>query len=75
MDDLKTFISRDRQAVRLIKGKWVMTIRAAEAPRWRDFYRRLWARGSKDPKQPGPYARFYAQSVEAMERVCKELEA
>lgn len=75
MADMKAFISRDRQQVRLVKGAWRMTIKASEAPKWRDFYRKLWARGSKDPKKPGPWARDHEQPVAVMDKVCKELEA
>lgn len=75
MADMKAFISRDRQQVRLVKGAWSMTIKASEAQKWRDFYRKLWARGSKDPKKPGPWAKDHEQPVAAMDKVCKELEA
>jgi len=73
MTEFRAFISRDRQSVRLVKGAWRMDIKASAAPGWLSFYRKLWARGSKDPKQPGPWAEFYEQPVREMERVCKEL--
>lgn len=71
--DFRAFISLDGSKVRMKTENWQHTVPASEAPKWRDFYRRMWARGSKKPDQPGPWAKHHEQPLLAMEEVCRKI--
>lgn len=70
-------ITLDRAAgvAELRKDRWFARIPISDLPRWRDLYRRLWARGSKTKNGPGPWARFYEDDLRAFERALTEQEA
>ena len=78
LDPLKAFPTRDKQHVVMVRGSWRQRISAADLPRWISLYRRLWSRTAKghgDSKTPGPWASFYAQPLEALESLLKQMEA
>lgn len=70
---MRAFLSRDRQTVLMTTGRWRQTVRADQAEKWRDLYRRLWGRGAKVPGQPGPYAEFYTQPCQVLDAICKQI--
>jgi hypothetical protein len=68
----KAVLSKDRARVIMVDGTRRHTISAADLPNWLRLYRELRDRKAKPPK-PGPYAKFYAPVVEALERVADQL--
>ena len=69
---LKAIPTRDRQRIILAAGAWRTTIAAADLPRWIALYTDL--RDRKAPidakgriTEPGPWYKFYAADVAAME--------
>lgn len=73
MTEMRAFLSRDRQTVLMTTGRWSQKIPAADAEKWRGFYRRLWGRGAKAAGQPGPYASFYEQPCRVLDALCKQI--
>lgn len=74
----KAIPTRDRQRIVLAAGAWRATIPAADLPRWISLYRRLRDRGARldakgNPIEPGPYARFYADSLAVLEATAARL--
>lgn len=65
--DMKAIPTKDQSAVILVKGRWRLRVPVAEYPTWVNLYRRL-----RD-REGGRFARFYIQSVEAMEAAAKAL--
>lgn len=58
--DGQTFTMRGRSG-------WCWTLPLARLPEQVAFYRRLWSRGASVKGQPGPWARFHAPAVSALE--------
>lgn len=65
--EMKAIPTIDQSAVVLIKGRWRARIAVADYPKWVNLYR-----GLRD-RDGGRFARFYIQSVEAMEAAAKAL--
>lgn len=65
-------IDRAAGVAEMRKDAWSQRIPIADLPRWRDLYRRLWSRGAKTKDGPGPWARFYADDLAALDRVIDE---
>jgi hypothetical protein len=53
--------------VRMAGGQWSLVVDRSEVPGWLAFHRRLWGRGARVPGEPGPWARFHAADVAALE--------
>lgn len=73
VSEFRAFLSRDRQTVLMTTGTWSQKVRAEEAGRWRDFYRRLWGRGAKAKGQPGPHAKHYERACQVLDAIVKEI--
>ena len=61
----------------MAKGGWSQAIQIGDLRSWLRFYRRLWSRKAKglaDEKTPGPWAGFYADDAQALERALLEAE-
>lgn len=77
LEPFKAFLTKDRVAVVMVRGSWRQRISAADLPRWISLYRRLWSRTAKghgDSKTPGLWASFYAQPIETLENLLKQME-
>jgi hypothetical protein len=61
-------LNRDQSKVIMMQGAWRAEFSTAELPRWIKMYR-----GLRDRKE-GRYARLYAPSVAALERVASKLQ-
>ena len=74
MSDVVPFavLSSDGESFRLSAGVWSGTYRIGQLDDQLAFYRRLRDRKSA-PGKPGQYARFYEQTVRALERLEKQV--
>lgn len=73
MSTFRAFLSRDKQTVLMMTDRRRMTVPAADVPRWRAFYWKLWGRGAKKPGEPGPYAKHYEQTCQVLDRIAAEI--
>ena len=53
--------------VSMAGGGWRMVVALAEVPGWLRFYAKLWSRGAPKPGQAGPWAKYHAGDVAALE--------
>ena len=63
----------DRRHVSIAGPTWSELISVDDLPKRLQFYRGLWGRGAAKPGEPGPYAHFYADAVQGLERVKREI--
>ena len=66
---VRAALNADRTIVMFRNGTYRGDFPVEKLDHWLTFYRGLWARGSKDKSQPGPWAEFYRPTIEARERV------
>lgn len=70
---LTIMLDRAAGAAELRKDSWSTRVAIIDLQRWRDLYRRLWARGSRTKNGPGPWARFYEADLRALDAALTEL--
>ena len=68
----------DGTVMLVLNGRFVQRFPLADLPRWLRFYRERWAgAGPRDTAArlaiPGPCARFYAPTVQALEALQKQM--
>lgn len=71
-------LDRANRTAEMRKRLWSQRVSFDDLPGQLRFYRKLWARGSKQKHGqapgPGPYARFYEQDVAALEAAIREVQ-
>lgn len=77
---MKVIVTKDGGRVVMAKGEWRQTVAAADLPRWIRLYRGLRDRNAPHdkagrPTALGPFARFYAADVEALEAAQRKIAA
>lgn len=72
---MKAQLMPDRAYISITGPTWSELVLVEDLQKKLRFYRALSERGGKGKGQPGPYARYYRDTIKALEGVAREVAA